>query len=44
MEKKIKPVTLEGTKKILDQMNKWICKIYDKKGEGTRFFTKIPFN
>ena len=37
------PVTFEGTKRILDQMNKCVCKIYDK-GEGTGFFTKIPFN
>ena len=37
------PVTFEGTKRILDQMNKCVCKIYNK-GEGTGFFTKIPFN
>ena len=37
------PVTFEGTKRILDQMNKCVCKIYNK-GEGTGFFTKIPFD
>ena len=37
------PVTFEGTEKILNQMNKCVCKIYNK-GEGTGFFTKIPFN
>ena len=24
------PVTFEGTKRILDQMNKCVCKIYSK--------------
>ena len=49
MEKEIfikaspEPVTFEGTEKILQQMNKCVCKIYNK-GEGTGFFTKIPFN
>ena len=37
------PVTFEGTKRILDQMNKCVCKIYNK-GVGTGFFTKIPVN
>ena len=37
------PVTFEGTQTILNQMNKCVCKIYNK-GEGTGFFTKIPFN
>ena len=36
-------VTYEGTEKILKQMNKCVCLIYSK-GEGTGFFTKIPFN
>ena len=36
------PVSLEGTKKILNQMNKCVCRIYND-GEGTGFFTKIPF-
>ena len=39
------PVSLEGTKKILFQMENCICKIYLKNGEiGTGFFCKIPFN
>ena len=37
------PVTFEGTERILDQMNKCVCKIYSQ-GEGTGFFTRIPFN
>ena len=37
------PVTVEGTEKRLNQMNKCVCKIYNK-CEGTGFFTKIPFN
>ena len=36
------PVTFEGTLTILNQMNKCVCKIYSE-GEGTGFFTKIPF-
>ena len=48
MEKEIinsspEPVTIEGTEQVLNQMNKCVCKIYNK-GEGTGFFTKIPFN
>ena len=37
------PVSLEGTKNILNQMNKCVCRIYNG-CEGTGFFTKIPFN
>ncbi len=37
------PVSFEGTEIILNQMNKCVCKIYNK-GEGTGFFTKIPFS
>ena len=38
------PVSLEGTKKILYQMENCICKIYNKKGsKATGFFCKIPF-
>ena len=38
------PVSIENTKKILSQMEKYICKIYLEKGEGgTGFFCKIPF-
>ena len=39
------PVSLEGTKKIIFQMENCICKIFLKDGEtGTGFFCKIPFN
>ena len=39
------PVSLEGIKKILFQMENCICKIYLNNGEiGTGFFCKIPFN
>ena len=39
------PVSLEGTKKILFQMENCICRIYLKDNEiGTGFFCKIPFN
>ena len=40
------PVSVGGTRKILFQMEKYICKIYlgnGKKGTGTGFFCKIPF-
>ena len=37
------PVSFEGTEIILNQMNKCVCKIYSR-GEGSGFFTKIPFN
>ena len=37
------PVSLEGTKKIFNQMNKCVCKLYNG-CEGTGFFTKIPYN
>ena len=36
------PVTFEATKNIIDQMTNSVCRIYNK-GEGTGFFTKIPF-
>ena len=35
-------VTLEGTEKILYQMNNCVCRINDRV-KGTGFFTKIPF-
>ena len=39
------PVSLDGTKKIVFQMENCICKIYLKNGEtGTGFFCKIPYN
>ena len=36
------PVTFKGTKKILNQMNNTVCRIY-KNGKGTGFFTKVPY-
>ncbi len=36
------PVSFEGIKKILYQMNNCVCRIYNN-GEGTGFFTKIPY-
>ena len=36
------PVSLKGTENIIYQMNNCVCRIYNK-GEGTGFFTKIPF-
>ena len=39
------PVSLEGTRNILYQMENCICKIYKDNGAiGTGFFCKIPFN
>ena len=39
-----KPMTVEGTKKILEQMEKSICKIFKKDGsKGTGFFCKINY-
>jgi len=38
------PIDIEGTKKILYQMENCICKIYEDNGKkGTGFFCKIPF-
>ena len=38
------PLSIEGTKEILFQMQKCVCKIYNgEKGAGTGFFTKIPY-
>ena len=39
----IKPVNIEGTKTILDQMNNCICKINNNQIIGTGFFCKIPY-
>ena len=38
----LEPISFEGTENILDQMNKCVCRIFNN-GEGTGFFTKIPF-
>ena len=37
------PVSLQGTKKILSQLENYICQICLKNGKGTGFFTKILF-
>ena len=37
------PVSIEGTEKILFQMKKCICKIYNKNKKGTGFFLKISY-
>ena len=37
------PVTIEGTKKILNQLKNYICKIENKNGNGTGFFCYIPY-
>ena len=38
------PLSIKGTKTILEQMQKCVCKIYNgEKGAGTGFFTKIPY-
>ena len=37
------PVSLEGTQKIIDQMNNSVCLIYNEKRKGTGFFVKIPY-
>ena len=38
------PVNILGTKKILNQMIRCICKIKIKDANGTGFFLKIPLN
>ena len=38
------PVSIQGMKKILSQLENCICRIYQKNGgKGTGFFTKIQF-
>ena len=39
----IKPVNIEGTKKILEQMTNCICKVKNNQLIGTGFFCKIPY-
>ena len=34
------PVSLEGTQKIIEQMNNSICIIYNEERNGTDFFAK----
>ena len=38
-----KPVTIDGTKKILEQMEKCICKIRNNMKRGTGFFCNISY-
>jgi surface protein len=42
LEKYPLPITINGTKTILEQMEKYICRIENKNGNGTGFFCKIP--
>ena len=39
----LEPVSLEGTQKIIEQMNNSICRIYNENKEGSGFFAKIPY-
>ena len=42
LEKYPKPISIERTKKILDQMENNICKVYKNNGgKGTGFFCNI---
>ncbi len=36
------PLSIDAIEKILEQMKKYVCKIYNGK-EGTGFFIKIPY-
>ena len=38
-----KPITIEGTIKIVDQLKHCTCKIQNKNGNGTGFFCEIPY-
>jgi len=44
LNKSVAPVSIEGTKTILHQMKKCVCKIYINGIKGTGFITKIPHN
>ena len=45
LEKYPKPISIEGTKKILNQMENNICKVYKNDGgKGTGFFCYIIYN
>ena len=45
LEKYPRPISIEGTKKILSQMENNICKIYKNDGgKGTGFFCNINYN
>ena len=43
LEKYPSPITIEGTKEILNQMKNCICKIKNDKGKGTGFFCYIEY-
>ena len=43
MKNYIKPVTIEGTKKILEQMSNCICKVKNNLSIKTELFCKIPY-
>ena len=43
LEKYPSPITIEGTKEILNQMKNCICKINNDKGKGTGFFCYIEY-
>lgn len=42
-KKYVKPISIEGTKKILDQMENCICKIKNNEIVGTGFFCRISY-
>ena len=45
IEKYPRPISIKGTKEILDQMENCICKIYKNDGgKGTGFFCNIKYN
>ena len=37
------PISLEGTRKILEQMNNCVCRIHNNNKKGIGFFIQIPF-
>ena len=39
----LEPVSIEITKKIINQMEKSVCKIYISDNTGNGFFAKIPY-
>ena len=43
ISKSLEPISIEQTKNILYQMEKCVCKIFNKGIKGTGFFSKIPY-
>ena len=43
LNKSVAPVSISGTKAILNQLMKCICKLNINGTNGTGFFCKIPF-